>query len=71
MALMLLLASDDRPALALLTCAGLVGLASSFWAYGEIAADVAALIAAGRPAEAAATESRGGGASRGSESTRR
>ena len=59
MALMLLLGSDDRPALALLTFAGLVGLAFSFWAYGEIAADVAALIAAGRPAEAAATESRG------------
>jgi serine/threonine protein kinase len=71
MALMLLLGSDDRPALALLTCAGLVGLAFSFWAYGEIAADVAALIAVGRPAEAAATESRGGGVSLGSESTRR
>lgn len=60
MALMFVLGSDDRPALALLTFAGLVGLAFSFWAYGEIAADVAALIAAGRPADAVASESGGG-----------
>lgn len=49
MALMFLLGSDDRPALALLTFAGLAGLAFSFWAHGEITADVAALIAAGQP----------------------
>jgi len=60
MALMFLLGSDDRPALVLLTFAGLGGLAFSFWAHGEIAADVAALIAAGSPASAAGTESRGG-----------
>jgi len=71
MALMFLLGSDDRPALVLLTFAGLVGLAFSFWAYGEIAADVTALIAAGRPAEAIATDSRGRGVGRGIDSTRR
>jgi hypothetical protein len=71
MALMFLLGSDDRPALVLLTFAGLVGLAFSFWAYGEIAADVTALIAGGRPAEAIATDSRGRGVGRGIDSTRR
>jgi len=70
MALMLLLGSEDRPALALLTCAGLVGLAFSFWAYGEIAADVAALIAVGRPAEPAATDSRGSFSGRQADSRR-
>jgi hypothetical protein len=58
MGLMFLLGSDDRPALVLLTCAGLVGLAFSFWAHGEIGADVAALITAGRPANGAVAESR-------------
>ncbi|MFM8984613.1 MAG: hypothetical protein ACKONH_00890 [Planctomycetia bacterium] len=51
MAVMFLLGSEDRPALALLTFAGLAGLASSLWAHGEITADVAALIAAGKPAD--------------------
>jgi small-conductance mechanosensitive channel len=46
MALMFLLGSQDRPALALLTFAGLAGLGFSFWAHGEISADVAALVAA-------------------------
>jgi serine/threonine protein kinase len=53
MAVMFVLGSEDRPALALLTFAGLAGLASSFWAYREISADAAALIAAGRPFETA------------------
>ena len=56
MGLMFLLGSDDRPALALLTFAGLAGLAFSFWAHGEITADVAALIAAARPPEATPTD---------------
>ena len=51
MAVMFILGSEDRPALALLTFAGLAGLASSFWAYREIAADAAALIAASSPAD--------------------
>jgi hypothetical protein len=56
MALMFLVGSDDRRALALLTFAGLAGLAFSFWAHREISDDVAALIAAGRPADAAPSE---------------
>jgi serine/threonine protein kinase len=51
MALMFLLGSQDRPALALLTFAGLAGLGFSFWAHGEISADVAALVAAARPSD--------------------
>jgi hypothetical protein len=51
MALMFLLGSQDRPALALLTFAGLAGLGFSFWAHGEIGADVAALVAAARPSD--------------------
>ncbi|MFM7184896.1 MAG: serine/threonine-protein kinase [Planctomycetota bacterium] len=57
MSLMFLLGSDDRPALALLTLASLAGLAFSFWAYREIDDDVAALIAAGRPADWSGTTS--------------
>lgn len=57
MSLMFLLGSDDRPALTLLTLASLAGLAFSFWAYREIDEDVAALIAAGRPADWSGTTS--------------
>ena len=49
MALLFVMGSDDRSALALLTFAGLAGLVFSFWAHREIQADIAALIEAGRP----------------------
>ena len=58
MALLFVMGSDDRSALALLTFAGLAGLVFSFWAHREIQADIAALIEAGRPADAGPTESR-------------
>lgn len=54
-------AAMDRGWLALLTLAGLLGLAFATWARQAIEADVAAVIAAGRPLESLRSESRIGG----------